>query len=204
MPGFGRRTPPVDLLLVGRHRLDDYHSPRPRCSRRSTFDLTPEFRWTAVAGARRYQIVVEDLITQTAVIRETVIGLTAYTPVANLAVGLYRWRVRAEGDNGIIGDWSPSSQVFAGGRPNYNGPTGEVKTGKPVFSWQAVEGAASYSIFLQRQIPRDRHSVDRHFSHPVHPGQRACGGQIPVLGAGCEWEWNTESVEHGPDLHVNI
>ncbi|MBL8817577.1 MAG: S8 family serine peptidase [Planctomyces sp.] len=116
----------------------------------STFDQTPEFRWMPVSGARRYELVVEDMVTFATVIHQTVTGLTSYSPVSTLPIGLYRWRVRSMGDNGVIGDWSSSVQTFIGGRPVVTAPIGDTGTTLPRMEWSAVDGAVSYSIAWQR------------------------------------------------------
>lgn len=61
-------------------------------------DTTPTFQWTAVIGAARYVIQVDNLSTGTsAVIREDNVSSNSYTPTTPLAAGNYRFWIQAVG-----------------------------------------------------------------------------------------------------------
>jgi hypothetical protein len=68
----------------------------------------PTFSWTAVANADAYDILVDDMTTQTPqVLRNTHVVGTSWTPSTALTIGhAYQWQVRAVTDNGGAGPFS--------------------------------------------------------------------------------------------------
>jgi hypothetical protein len=67
-------------------------------------DRTPTFTWSSVTGATSYEVVVVNLATGTRIARQVVAG-TNWTPTSDLAIGRYRWYVRAMNSIGF-GHWS--------------------------------------------------------------------------------------------------
>jgi GEVED domain/Matrixin len=131
----------------------------------STFDTTPSFDWNDMRvllngnleGASSYDIRIDEVTNGAATVLQTN-GLTgtSYT-VADadaLAVGNYRAYVRAfavgNGGNAggdTVGDWSTPLDFFVGGRPVIN-PPGSTTDTTPTITWQAVQGANGYDIFI--------------------------------------------------------
>lgn len=75
----------------------------------STTDTTPTISWTAVSGASRYDLWVDNLTTgQNQVLRRTDLAGTSFTPSHPLAAGTYRAWVRAVSAAGQSSDWSAS------------------------------------------------------------------------------------------------
>lgn len=129
----------------------------------STFDTTPSFSWNdlrvmlngELRGATEYEIRIDE-VTNGAVNVYQQSGLTGldWTVPAPLAVGNYKAWVRgfdpgngagAGGDT--LTNWSAPVSFFVGGRPLVN-PPGATTDTTPTITWQAVEGAAGYEIFI--------------------------------------------------------
>jgi subtilisin-like proprotein convertase family protein len=83
----------------------------------STFDTTPFFEWTAVVGARFYDIWVSNRATGVVVIRDQAVPRTSFQAVRDLARGDYSVWVRAVGDK-LVSFWSPVKNFSIGGSPN--------------------------------------------------------------------------------------
>jgi hypothetical protein len=114
--------------------------------------LTPQFTWSAVSGAGRYDIWVRNLTTgQDQVIRNTNVNGTSFTSPINLTEGhTYRWWVRAN----VGGDWQPWSAhrdftVQAVYTPSLVGALGSVPTSQPLFAWTTVPNATRYDIWVR-------------------------------------------------------
>ena len=66
-----------------------------------------EIRWSAVTGAVRYILQVDNLTTgESSVIRENHLTTTSYIPASPFASGDYRTWVRAISDSGDYAPWS--------------------------------------------------------------------------------------------------
>ncbi|MEX1233005.1 MAG: pre-peptidase C-terminal domain-containing protein [Planctomycetaceae bacterium] len=62
----------------------------------STVDDTPNFEWTAVAGASSYELVVHDITSGEQNVIHVVVNSTSYAPAVALDLGhSYSWKVRA-------------------------------------------------------------------------------------------------------------
>lgn len=109
---------------------------------------TPTFQWTAVTGAVRYDIWVNDLTTgQSGVIRKTDVTTTTYTPTIELIGGhQYLWTVRAIDAQGEAGLWA-THHSFALPATLLSPTTGSIDT-TPTFKWTAVDGAATYQLWV--------------------------------------------------------
>ncbi|MCA9057048.1 MAG: hypothetical protein KDA85_01055 [Planctomycetaceae bacterium] len=68
----------------------------------------PQFSWTAVAGAARYELWVSSLDLAVRVIHQTSLAAPKYSAVAALPTGRYRTWVRAFDSNGVASAWSPA------------------------------------------------------------------------------------------------
>ena len=112
----------------------------------STFDHTPTLRWQPVFGAMSYQLYVRDQSAGLVVLNVKDLTETSYTINTPLQLGKHRWWVRAHVPDAAT-QWSEKVDVYVGGIPTPLTPTGTTG-GLPEFTWTAVEGAASYSLWL--------------------------------------------------------
>ncbi len=118
----------------------------------STTDITPEFSWTAVAGATRYEIQIADSAADLEIsptVDDKNVSGTSYTPTALTNLQMYHWRVRAVDGEGQAGAWSGTQTLninfdtVSGLNPANGSSTTDIT---PEFSWTAVAGAAKYEI----------------------------------------------------------
>ena len=118
----------------------------------STTDITPEFSWSAVAGATNYEIQIADseanLEINPTVDDKNVSG-ASYTPTALTNLQMYHWRVRAVDGEGQAGAWSGTQTLNI----NFDTVSGlnpadgsDITNTTPEFSWNAVVGADKYEI----------------------------------------------------------
>ena len=117
----------------------------------ATFDRTPTFEWTPVAGATSYGFYLRNLVT--GAVTANVTGLTSpsITLSSDLPDGTYAWWAIA--DSAVANfrsDWSPRVEFYVGGRPTVTGPVGQVSTVNPVIQWTPVIGAAKYDVWVDR------------------------------------------------------
>ena len=117
----------------------------------ATFNRTPEFQWTAVTGAARYQILLRNPNTGTTVFQEFVTTNFFVAP-ARLSDGPYRWQVRALGPQGQSSEFFAAVRIYVGGQPQIFAPIG-TSTSIPTFVWSAVQGAATYQLRVDRTDP---------------------------------------------------
>lgn len=109
----------------------------------------PVFTWTAVEGARRYNLQVsreDDFGTMLDNVTTASISYTANTSYP-ADVALY-WRVRAEDEEGVGLTWS-ETRVF-----RYQLPSPSISGGQrsgdfiPTWRWQPVQGAVTYDMHV--------------------------------------------------------
>ncbi|MCR9199631.1 MAG: S8 family serine peptidase [Planctomycetaceae bacterium] len=111
-------------------------------------DPQPEFRWTAVEGAVRYQVYVNNVTTgQTGLINESHVVDTRFVPVIPLSFGVHRIWVRAIDTDGVVGDWSTPQDYYLG--PSAVTPVRSTFAAQPEFQWTAVNGATSWELFIR-------------------------------------------------------
>ncbi len=116
-------------------------------------DTTPEFTWSAVAGAANYELSVYNVTTNSHhAIYQPAVGTNSYTATAGeaLASGRYRFWVRAIDTNGNLGPWSDALDFVVGAIPNVPtiiGPTGTTADTTPTFTW-SDEGADYYVLWV--------------------------------------------------------
>ncbi|MEO1996400.1 MAG: hypothetical protein ABGZ17_14115, partial [Planctomycetaceae bacterium] len=119
----------------------------------TVLDETPTFGWTSVTHASTYDLWVRNLVTnQDQVIREQDLTTTTFTPTEAMQQGTYRTWVRAANDLGEYGPWSASAdftvEIPTPEPPIVTGPSGTVSTSPPTFTWQAVQYATNYDIYV--------------------------------------------------------
>jgi predicted phage tail protein len=115
----------------------------------------PTFSWNAVTSADHYDIWIQDMRTGV-VIRNTGVVGTTWTPPLGPGQGPlvqgdpYLWWVRAVDSSGSPGLWSSSLSfaVASLAAPTLIGPSLSA-TVQPTFSWNAVDGADHYDIWVQ-------------------------------------------------------
>jgi len=127
----------------------------------SELEWTPEFTWSPIPGAARYQVEVssaEGFPTGSIWSNTTTIG-TRYSPLVALNNNEYYWRVRAIDVDGNAGVWNEGPRfikTFDHQTPTIanlgmddinNHPTpADPTTETPIVSWSPVRGAASYEV----------------------------------------------------------
>lgn len=115
----------------------------------SSFDRTPTFQWTAVAGATLYDLFVSNKATGAVVLRNQAVTGTTLTATADLPVGDYDVWVRALGGK-FISTWSAVRSFSIGMPPVILSPIANSSTGgRPTFSWTAVTGTERYELWVE-------------------------------------------------------
>lgn len=114
----------------------------------STFNRRPTFFWNSVTGAVQYDVFVKNLNTGATTFYPKGISSTNWTPPTSLPDGPYRWWVQARSAQNVNSLWSSPADVYIGGRTTIISPIGTQTTRRPVFAWQAVDGAGSYEIWV--------------------------------------------------------
>jgi hypothetical protein len=113
----------------------------------------PTFRWTAVDGARTYEIQVDDASTFASPIESTKTNSTAYTSETKTyaADKLLYWRVRPLDDNSTPLSWS-ETRTFQRKLPRPSWDAGLPTSGSttPTFTWTPITGAISYDLDTDR------------------------------------------------------
>jgi hypothetical protein len=141
--------PPAAPVVTGPRGLDD--SP-------TLQSTNPRITWTAPARGVKYDLLVNNLSTQTAgVIRKNGLKGRAFTAQTNLAQGTYRVWVRAYNAANEVGDWSAPFD-FNIDEPTPSIPTitapvvnslGYVENANPTFRWTTTNPpAAAYDLQL--------------------------------------------------------
>jgi hypothetical protein len=100
---------------------------------------------------------------------------TSFVPQTNLAIGDWKWWVRAVDGNSDKGEWSAEVSVHVGGRPNVLAPMGSINTTTPTIRWTAVEGAGRYILLLETlagvSVFRDNNLTATEYTLDVAPGE---------------------------------
>jgi uncharacterized delta-60 repeat protein len=120
----------------------------------ATFDQTPTFAWNPVAGAVHFDLTLKNLNSGATVITKTGITATSWTMPTDLPNGLYRWWVLAVNSKGLRSQSANVADIQIGGQPNVLAPLTATDR-RPLFSWSAIEGAASFMLHVNRiDIPQ--------------------------------------------------
>lgn len=119
----------------------------------------PKFTWTVPARGVKYDLLVNNLTTQTAgIIRQNGIVGTSFTALTNLPQGRYRVWVRAYNNANEVGDWSlpfdfnidePTPSIPTITAPAVNS-LGYVENANPTFRWTTTTPTAAlydFSLF---------------------------------------------------------
>lgn len=114
----------------------------------ATFNQTPEFGWTTVAGAASYEIQVKNPKDGTTLFQSMITSNSFVSPIA-LPDGPYTWRVRAISQWGHVSQFTAQNRLYIGGQPTILSPS-ETASNTPIFSWLMVEGASSYQLRVDK------------------------------------------------------
>ena len=116
----------------------------------STHTFTPDFRWTAVKGAKDYHFQISTNPDFTALVINIYTYNTRYTPVSNLNNDReYYWRVAARDTANTEGPWSAVRSFVMAWHlaPTMLSPNNSyIYAPFPVFQWTPVAGAKQYNI----------------------------------------------------------
>jgi len=117
----------------------------------STGTSRPTIKWNADSRAIGYDVWMTHLTTGNVIYHQKNLSTTAFTPTTNLASGQYRVWARAVTSGGR-GRWSSpvnfriGNGVIPGRAVVTNSSSSAVP--RPEFSWQAVEGATHYELWV--------------------------------------------------------
>ncbi|MBL8816678.1 MAG: hypothetical protein JNL58_11660 [Planctomyces sp.] len=113
---------------------------------------TPTISWTAIAGAVRYDIWIDNRTTgQEQFIRNSAVTGTSWTSPSNLPIGQYRVWMRAIDASGLAGNWSSSVDFSVVAAPTPESPLFSTFNRRPTFSWSLVAGAVTYDFVLRNR-----------------------------------------------------
>ena len=115
--------------------------PTPVAPKGNDIDTTPTFKWTKVAGATQYKFFIylgtstSSLFSKTLSAADCGSTYCTYTMLNKLALGSYRWRVRAY----VNGSWMLFSPFLKFAvvttTPGTISPGGKVTDNTPTFTW---------------------------------------------------------------------
>lgn len=110
----------------------------------------PVFQWQALPGASKYEVFVRNRATDVTILNPTNITGNTYTPAVPILAADYRWWVRGMNNSGVVGGWSLPLDFNVGGKPTILTPTGSTSDRTPLFSWNSVQGADHYELWVSR------------------------------------------------------
>ncbi len=114
-----------------------------------TFDRTPQFSWSEVAGADSYGIYVKSLANGAVIANLNGLATPEWTPPVNLADGNYAWWTNAESSvAGFRSAWSTRIEFHVGGQTSVYGPASPSASRIPYIDWVPVLGAARYELWV--------------------------------------------------------
>ncbi|MEZ6059115.1 MAG: FG-GAP-like repeat-containing protein [Planctomycetaceae bacterium] len=107
---------------------------------------TPTVTWNAIGGAAVYRVYIRNTTIGGSPIDE-IVSTESFTPSTGLSFGRHELWVRAILVGGLQGPWSRRAEYHIGPQPI--GPTGATLDARPRFEWSAINGAASYHLFVR-------------------------------------------------------
>lgn len=117
----------------------------------ASLNMRPTFSWEPIPGATSYHFYMFNGGVTTS---ETGLSTNSYTPSADLSYGAARWWVQATGPGGTTW-WGDPQDLNIGGGPTL------TMTSATVVSWDAVDGADRYGIWIDRVSPPSYGIVNR-------------------------------------------
>lgn len=114
-----------------------------------TMNVRPTFSWTNM-NAARYELWVNQVGGRTKIIYQSALTSTSFTPSSDLPNGTYEAWVRPLAADGEAGLWSAKYTFQMDYRigPTTVSPRGVTTDTTPEFTWVAVDGAASYDLWV--------------------------------------------------------
>ncbi len=113
----------------------------------------PTLSWEALPGAVRYDLWVNNKSSgANQVIRNSNISGTSFVPTSELPLGLYEAWVRGIDASGVPGQWSRTMTFHVMPPPTITEGLNPTFDRTPVFSWQSLNGASKYEVFVRNQI----------------------------------------------------
>ena len=107
----------------------------------------PTFEWTAIANAVSYVLWVDLNGSSNGPVLNLSVTGTSFTPSVNLGIGRYRTWVRAIMPNGSRSSWSHLDFHVTQVPTIQNIPL-HSPTRRPTATWDAIEGASGYRLFI--------------------------------------------------------
>eukprot|EP00913_Durusdinium_trenchii_P028498 g26726.t1 len=116
-------------------------------------DPTPTIEWTTVAGAATYELMVYNLSTGKAVVEESNIVGTQFTPTTDLLRTEHQAFVRAVDVNGAPGGYS-SAYHFSIVLPatTLTGPASNTHDTTPTITWNSLTDADTYELLVYNTL----------------------------------------------------
>ena len=111
----------------------------------------PELTWNPFPGADHYDLWIDNLTTGTSqYVRLTNVSGTSWISNSDLPMGRYTAWVRAIDASGTAATWSRPMVFEIATVVVLTSPTGSGSNHQPAFTWQAVAGATSYQLWVDR------------------------------------------------------
>jgi len=117
----------------------------------ATNTATPTLHWNPVIGAVTYEVYLSDLSATGGAKRIASVDKTNATsmPVpTGLALGNYRYWVRAIDSQGKMTSWSSPTDFKVETAGKITGPVGTTNTATPTITWKQVAGAVRYDVWV--------------------------------------------------------
>ncbi|MFO0977216.1 MAG: ubiquitin-activating E1 FCCH domain-containing protein [Planctomycetaceae bacterium] len=114
-----------------------------------TMNVRPTFSWTNM-NAARYELWVNQVGGKNKIIYQSALTSTSFTPTSDLPNGTYEAWVRPLAADGEAGLWSAKYTFQMDYRvgPVTVSPVGITTDTTPEFTWNAVDGAANYDLWV--------------------------------------------------------
>jgi subtilisin family serine protease len=130
-----------------------------------TIDQTPTFDWNDVTDATSYTILVDNNSDFLSPEVDQSVAVSTYTPGTDLGTGIFYWKVLATntyGSSAYSGFWTVDIGA-APGIPVLVSPSDGSITAdyRPVFDWNNVTGADSYSILVDNDVNFGSPEIDQ-------------------------------------------
>jgi len=136
-----------DWSSINRFNVVTPVSVNPLSLRQATYK--PTLSWTAVPGAAKYDIWLDNRSTGQTQLYRTFVTDTQWTPDADLPLSRYRFWARGIAVDGTPAGWSPQTDFLVVTPPQPVSPLSSTFNRQQTFTWSTVLGATSYGVYLQ-------------------------------------------------------
>ncbi len=164
----------------------------------ATDTAKPTLHWNPVTGATMYEVWLSKISATGSAQRVTTVDKTNATSVpvpVSLALGNYRFQVRAIDSEGKMTTWSLPSDFKVESAGKMLTPSGTTNTTTPTFTWQPVAGAVRYDLWVADKsgniYVREQNLAGTSFTSTkgfVNGDYRVW---VMPLGAGVPGKWST-------------